>query len=140
LRNLLFYRFKNNDRGVAAIEFALVTPVLILLVLGIIEFGWLFNGWVTITSAAREGARIATVKDGDPELETFVVNAVKNHAYPTFSKEKVNASYIIGDPEKIKGTEYESVKVTATGDLEPLVRFFVSDTVRLTGEATMRLY
>lgn len=139
MRNILFYRFKKNDRGVAAVEFALVAPVLILLVLGIIEFGWLFNGWVTITSAAREGARIATVKDGDDNFKGFVEDAVKNHAYPTFSKENVNASFVI-DHEKISGTDYDSVKVTATGDLEPLVGFFVSDTVTLTGEAKMRLY
>lgn len=70
----LFRRFKRNERGASLIEFALVLPILLALVIGIIEFGWIFNGYITITGAAREGARFAVV--GKDEL---IETVVKNH-------------------------------------------------------------
>ena len=44
-------------RGQALVEFALIAPILILLVMGIVEFGRVFMAQQTITSASREGAR-----------------------------------------------------------------------------------
>ena len=46
-----------GERGAAAVEFALVVPVLLLLLFGIIEFSKAFNNQATLSSAAREGAR-----------------------------------------------------------------------------------
>ncbi|WP_051366588.1 TadE family protein [Hamadaea tsunoensis] len=54
-----------SDRGASAVEFALVAPVMLLLVFGIIDFGRLFNAQITLTEAAREGARAAAVTPGD---------------------------------------------------------------------------
>ncbi|MDV3429335.1 MAG: pilus assembly protein [Bacillota bacterium] len=54
---------KNNTKGQSLVEFALILPVLILIILGIIEFGWLLNGQITLTNAAREGARTSVVCD-----------------------------------------------------------------------------
>jgi Flp pilus assembly protein TadG len=50
-----------RDRGAAAVEFALLLPVLLLLVFGIIDFGRALNAQVTLTQAAREGARLAAL-------------------------------------------------------------------------------
>jgi Flp pilus assembly protein TadG len=50
-----------DDRGAAAVEFALVMPILLLLLFGIIEFARAWNVRQTLTDAAREGARIAVV-------------------------------------------------------------------------------
>ncbi len=49
-------------KGVAAIEFALVLPVLLVLVFGIIEFGLLMYNQQVITNASREGARAGIVQ------------------------------------------------------------------------------
>lgn len=46
-----------DDRGAAAVEFALILPVLLLLLLGIIQFGITFYQWIEMEHAAREGAR-----------------------------------------------------------------------------------
>ncbi len=56
----------NNDRGAAAVEFALVLPILILLVGGIVDFGFALNTQVSLTHAAREGVRIEALDSGDP--------------------------------------------------------------------------
>jgi Flp pilus assembly protein TadG len=50
---------KKGERGAELIEFALVLPLLLLLVLGIVDFGFLFQRLEVVTNAAREGARIA---------------------------------------------------------------------------------
>jgi Flp pilus assembly protein TadG len=47
-----------SDRGAAAVEFALLLPLLMLLIFGIIDFGRALNAQITITQAAREGARL----------------------------------------------------------------------------------
>ena len=51
------------------VEFAIVLPVLLLVVLGIMQFGVVYNNWVTLTDATRAGARQAAVSRGlsDPE-------------------------------------------------------------------------
>ena len=50
-----------SERGAELIEFALTLPLLLLLVLGIIEFGFLFQEYEVVTNAAREGARIGSM-------------------------------------------------------------------------------
>ncbi len=47
-----------GDRGAAAVEFALLLPVLLLIVFGLIDFGRALNAQITLTQAAREGARL----------------------------------------------------------------------------------
>jgi len=60
-------------RGQALVEFALVLPLLMLLILGIVEFGRAWNAKQILTDAAREGARLSVV--GDPTItDTSQVN------------------------------------------------------------------
>lgn len=54
-----------GERGAAAVEFALVVPLLFMIVFGIIDFGFGFHAWDAAENAAREGARVAAV-DPDP--------------------------------------------------------------------------
>ena len=55
-----------RDRGAAAVEFALLLPLLALLVFGIVDFGRALNAQITLTQAAREGARMAAL--GEPNV------------------------------------------------------------------------
>jgi Flp pilus assembly protein TadG len=67
-----------DQEGAAAVEFALVATVLLLIVFGIIEFGIWLSQYEAMASAAREGARIAAVR-GD---STQVQNAITQAASP----------------------------------------------------------
>ena len=58
-------RGRNAERGSAAVEFAVVVPLLIVMVLGIVEFGRLYHIQTTISGAAREGVRVMAVNN-DP--------------------------------------------------------------------------
>ncbi len=50
-------RRRNGEDGQALVEFALVLPILLLLLLGIAQFGMLFYTYIDLTSATRDGAR-----------------------------------------------------------------------------------
>jgi Flp pilus assembly protein TadG len=52
---------RGRRRGQALVEFALIVPMLLLLVLGVVEFGRAWNVYQTLTDAAREGARTAVL-------------------------------------------------------------------------------
>lgn len=54
----------DTERGAALVEFAVLAPLLILLVLGIVEFGWLFGQFNDVRHGTREGARFAAVNAG----------------------------------------------------------------------------
>lgn len=54
-------RFRRCERGQDIIEMAIVTPLLLLLVMGIVDFGFMFMRFVVLTNAAVEGARVATL-------------------------------------------------------------------------------
>jgi Flp pilus assembly protein TadG len=60
----------SEDRGAAAVEFGLILPVLVLLLLGIVEFGYAFFSQITLTHAAREGVRVHALQSGDPVQRT----------------------------------------------------------------------
>jgi len=54
-------RLMGSERSQAMVEFVLVFPIFLVLVFGIIDFGRALQGWITITNAAREGARVGAV-------------------------------------------------------------------------------
>jgi Flp pilus assembly protein TadG len=58
---LRFLRRARGDSGAEFVEFALAFPLLLLVVLGIMEFGLMFQQYEVITNAAREGARVAVL-------------------------------------------------------------------------------
>lgn len=51
----------SGEKGTSAVEFAIILPILVMLVFGIIQFGLVFNKYIAITHAAREGVRLAAV-------------------------------------------------------------------------------
>lgn len=55
------FKIRKNEKGQTLVEFALVLPVLLLLVMGVIQFGIIFSAQIALTNAAREGARAAAV-------------------------------------------------------------------------------
>ena len=52
-----------GERGAELVEFALVFPMLLLVMLGIMDFGFLFQRYEVLTAAAREGARSPSSPD-----------------------------------------------------------------------------
>lgn len=74
--------FQKKERGVAVVEFALVVPLLLLILFGIIEFGILFYDKAVITNASREAARqwivYRDVKLTKAQIDAIVDNYTNN--------------------------------------------------------------
>jgi hypothetical protein len=65
-----------GDRGAAPVEFAIVAPLLFLLVFGIIDFGFGFHAWDATQNAAREGARVAATNSNSTTIITRAEDTV----------------------------------------------------------------
>lgn len=66
-----------SERGQSMTEFALVLPLLVLLLFGVIQFGITFNNYITLTDAVRAGARKAAVSTHEKDPVAVTVNQVK---------------------------------------------------------------
>ena len=72
---LIRARRKNGEKGQALVEFTLLVPIFLLLLFAIIDFGMGFYSWITVTNAAREGARLGAVLATQQEIEDRVYQA-----------------------------------------------------------------
>lgn len=119
---------RNHDRGAAAVEFALVLPILLLLVFGIVEFGRLYNIQTSITAAAREGARVmaldntlqsartATESAAQPYSLTDAQISVSPDSCPTPNDADINVTVTVSYPVSLlTGWFGASVTLTGTG-------------------------
>lgn len=68
-------RFR-NQRGNALIETAVTLPIVLLVCVGIFEFGRAYQTWQVLTNAAREGARVSILPD---TTDAQVTDAVRNY-------------------------------------------------------------
>ena len=86
-----------DEKGQTATEFALVLPVLALLLFGVIQFGILFNNYVTLTDAVRSGARKAAVsrQAGNPVGDSV---AAVRAAADTLDQGKLTVNVTPGTP------------------------------------------
>ena len=66
-----------NKNGNVLLELALILPVLLLFISGIVQFGFIFNAKIAVNSAAYEGARTATISE---EPNSSAATAIENYA------------------------------------------------------------
>ena len=67
-----------NEKGQSLVEFAIILPFLLLLLMGILEFGIMLNSYLTIHNSAREGARLGIVAGSDIEIKQLITNISPN--------------------------------------------------------------
>jgi Flp pilus assembly protein TadG len=143
-------KFKKSEKGAAAVEFALVLPLLLVLVFGIIEFGFLIYNKAMITNASREGARFGIVFRPDKTgLNTIIENTVS-----AYLEDNSNNSFLVsfGTATPTTTTTPVDASTTVTGDyltvtvsypyqflVVPNLITQLTGTVTLTGVTTMRV-
>jgi len=69
-----------DERGQTMTEFAIILPVLVVMLFGIIQFGIVFNNYVTLTDAVRAGAREASVARQSANPSAAATAAVRSSA------------------------------------------------------------
>lgn len=61
---------RRSSRGAAAVEFALVMPLLLMIVMGILDFGWMIMKANLVNNAARDAVRVASLSGTYSEINT----------------------------------------------------------------------
>ncbi|MCZ2810084.1 pilus assembly protein [Modestobacter sp. VKM Ac-2979] len=118
-----------GERGAAAVEFALVIPVLLLLLLGIMEVSAAFNTQATLSAAAREGAR---------SMVTSGTVASARSAVQTAAGPLAVSSVSISPVTCVGAAAGTTVTVTVTARRTFVAGVLGSTGVDLTGTAAMR--
>jgi Flp pilus assembly protein TadG len=139
-----------GQSGVALVEFALVVPILLVILLGILDFGKAFNYWIDETHLASSGARLAIV-DAKPgscpgggtasTLQEYIqcqadTKELRSGGSSTSGAEVCisfpNGTHLVGDPVQ--------VTVSAEYSWLPLIGDKISRaSADIVGQATMRL-
>jgi Flp pilus assembly protein TadG len=122
-----------DERGATAVEFALIVPLLIVLVLGIAEFGRAFQVQGTLSAAAREGVRVMALQNDPIAARTAVRNAATS-LDPTITDAEITISPATCPTTNGGAT---SVRLTISYPMPYLTGFFGSG-LGLTGTGVMR--
>lgn len=121
-------------RGQALVELALILPVLLMLVFGIIEFGRVMGSYLIITQAAREGARAGAVNPTDTAINDAVDNAAA-----ILDSSRLDVTITPDSGSRIRGAAL-TVRIEYTVDLvAPLFNLVIPDPFPLSARTTMRI-
>ncbi len=122
-----------SERGATAVELGLLLPVLILLLLGIVEFGRAFQVQSTLSSAAREGVRQMALHN-DQTVARAAVRDAASALNPAVTDDRIEISPTACPP--VVGDD-TSVRLTIRYPMPFLTSFFGSG-LDLTGTGVMR--
>jgi hypothetical protein len=108
-RRLLIER--SGASGQSLVEFALVVPIFILLMMGILEYGFLYNNILTVQYAARQGVSAAAQAGGVDGADCSILKAVERALTAPIDKSRVSSVLVYksdanGDPIPGVGNQY----------------------------------
>ncbi|MCX8453266.1 TadE/TadG family type IV pilus assembly protein [Paenarthrobacter ureafaciens] len=116
----------DREHGAVAVEFALVAPILLLIVVAVVEFAFYFNLQISVTQAAREAARTMAITDNSGKAQAAAVAGA-----PSISLAPGNVS--------LSGACAPGATVTATVTFSsPSLTGLFAQTLNVTGEGAMR--
>jgi Flp pilus assembly protein TadG len=121
-----------DERGASAVEFAFIVPLLIVLVLGIAEFGRAFQVQATLSAAAREGVRVMALHN-DPAAARTAVRGAAPSLDPGITDGQISISP--ASCPATGGTTF--VRLTVSYSM-PFITDFFGSGIRLTGTGVMR--
>lgn len=135
-----------DEKGQSMVEFALVLPVLVAVVFGIIDFGWLFFNKLSVENGAREGARYAAVQAAEqtPDaMKPMVMQKVKANVSVALADDDVEITQEVTDIDGDGTPEAKYVTVKVMADvpvLTPIVGvFFPNNTCHMTSSVKMHI-
>lgn len=110
-------RRRSADEGQSLVEFALVLTPLFLILLGIIQFGFIFNAYITITNATREAAREASIYVYDRSMTAAQNDLARNGKIRTTFQGSLNLLSPSAPHFTTTGTWTQSGETFTNGDL-----------------------
>jgi Flp pilus assembly protein TadG len=135
----LIRRGGSGERGQSLVEFAMIIPLFLLLVFAIVDFGMGFYSWITVTNAAREGARVGAVGADEDTITTRVQDTAGSLDDGNLTVTVLNAQGNSGEEVSVTA-EYDYSLITPVssvlnlisgGSLGPDINFSATSKMRL---------
>lgn len=101
----------HSEKGAALLEAAVTIPMLLLIAVGIFEFGRAYQTWQVVTNAAREGARIAVLPDPTPGLAEQRVRDYLQAGQLNYAAEDVDVVVNRSDSIEVNGAPVSASRV-----------------------------
>lgn len=105
-------RRHRDDRGAAALEFALIVPILVMVVFGIVDFGWAMNRDTLVNNAAREGAREGSLNPDATAIATVVRNSLSGVEAVGTTPSKITVTVTCRKPDNSTCTNFATDAVS----------------------------
>lgn len=121
-------RFMKKEEGQSLVEFALILPIMLLLIVAVIDFGWYFYAKINFNNASRESARMLAV---NPDT-SVAITAAENYL------DDFDVAVVTVSVEDVGGGEREAV-VTVEGSVNPLVGLIYNEPLDISSTARMRI-
>lgn len=135
---ILYRNLFKNQNGQAMVEFALVMPLLLLIICGIIEFGFLFSNQLMISNLSREGARYGVIYSKDPNQLQIVKDKIIS-LIPTNNKDKYTIEVSYSNTTTPRSGDI-IVKITYKATpLTPITGIFTNGVMQLSSKSVMKL-
>jgi Flp pilus assembly protein TadG len=125
---------RERQKGQALVEFALVLPLLLLLLFGIVEFGRIFAADLMVIQSAREGARVGAVGEGD----TAIIQRVRDTAAP-LDPSLLEIRITPGEEDRTRGAEVRVEVSYPVQVFAPFISIFTGEVVTVEAMMTMRV-
>ena len=130
-------RARRSSEGASAVELALVLPILLLLLVGIVQFAFIFEEWLQIEHAAREGVRWASLVNPAPAVVHHTIDAAPSLNPPIAAGD---ITLTPADPTTaFPGTTATVVVNRTVPVFVPLMDVFLGDSVALQASASQLL-
>ena len=101
-----------GERGAAAVEFAIVSTILFMIVFGIIEFGRTYSQYEVLQGAAREGARRAAVGASVSQVQSAVTQAADPYTLSnTPAVDHTCTGSTVGQPVTVSWTQNFQISI-----------------------------
>ncbi|HUF54433.1 MAG TPA: TadE family protein [Dehalococcoidia bacterium] len=128
----------NGEKGQNLVEFAMVVPIFLILVFAIVDFGMGFHAWITVTNAAREGARVGAVGANEATIISKVENTSGSLNDDNMTITVVNPQGSPGDTVEVT-VAYDYQMITPLSTLLGLIGGGFGETIDFDATSKMRL-
>ena len=131
---------RKNEEGQSMVEFALILPIFLLILCGIIDFGWMFYNQLALNNICREGARYAVVNTASDHTTDEILRHIDNYIDSTYTLGELSVDVRYTTPmDPIGGDVIVSVREDFSY-LTPIISTVTGKQTRpLTAEVVMRV-
>lgn len=127
-------RVIRNQKGQALVEFAIVLPLLLLIIMGILQFGMMINSYLTVQNASREGARAGIVGTSYLDIKNLILSDS-----PNLDPTCLTVDITPGESQKQSGSTLTVSVIYRYKLIVPIISSLFNNEVMLNGSTSMRI-